>query len=453
LSKDVTPSLETKFAGLNFRSPIGVGAIGRPEGANLTPELHAQVLLKHVDAGVGYIYMPTCSYATKKTIRKVKAMAKPDRVHLRFPPGTRTISSVTPVAPYGVEGIFTLVTHPAWMTIERDAEEVEHSLRVMDIVRKRKPQDVLLIANTRGYGSLPDSYVDAAKFWEEQGVDMIEVNLSCPAQPSMTGAVEDYLEQTFSTRWPGALIGQIPDMVENITREVVKAVKIPVGIKLSPETGFPAIVGMARRIRDAGAKFISTVNCAVSIAPPDIYNHGKPLYPFLNGHAFSGSTGSWLRMICYKDVAAIARFAPGIDITAAGGAVIPEHCVEMMMLGARLVQVTTGMMEQGRSLLRRCNSFLKKFMIEQGYRSTEEIIGLGQKYIKYLDELDMSAGKVKAVTDEEKCTNCGVCADQICTVRYMENGRLKVNDANCTGCGSCLISCRVNAIRLVKVVP
>jgi dihydroorotate dehydrogenase/NAD-dependent dihydropyrimidine dehydrogenase PreA subunit len=240
-------------------------------------------------------------------------------------------------------------------------------------------------------------------------------------------------------------------MVEDITREVVKAVKIPVGIKLSPETGFPAIVGTVRRVRDAGAKFISLINCAVSIAPPDIYNHGKSPYPFLDDNAFSGSTGSWLRMICYKDVAAIARFVPGIDITAAGGAVTPEHCVEMMMLGARLVQVTTGMMEQGRSLLRRCNSFLGKFMAEQGYNSTEEIIGLGQKHIKYLDEIDMSAGKVKQVTDEEKCTNCGICADQICTVRYMENGKLKVNDANCTGCGSCTVSCRQNAIRLIKI--
>jgi dihydroorotate dehydrogenase/Pyruvate/2-oxoacid:ferredoxin oxidoreductase delta subunit len=451
LAKKYVPDLETTFAGIKFKSPIGVGAVGRPEGANLTPEAHAEVLLKHVDCGVGYLYMPTCSYATKATIEKVKAAAKPNVVHPKYPPGTRTIRSITPLKPYGVEGIFTLVSHPAWMSIERDMEEIEHSLHVAEILVKRRPRDVVLIANTRGYGSLPDSYVDAARFWADHGADMIEVNLSCPAQPSMTGAVDDYLEETFSTRWPGALIGQIPDLVENITREVVKSVKIPVGIKLSPETGFPAIVGMARRIRDAGAKFISTVNCAVSIAPPDIYNRGKSPYPFLSANAFSGSTGSWLRMICYKDVAAIARFAPGIDITAAGGVMMPQHVVEMMMLGARLVQITTGMMEQGRGLLRRSNKFLEKFMKEQGYRSTEEIIGLGQRHIQYLDELDMSAGKVRAVTDPQKCTNCGTCADQICTIRYMEDGKLKVRDEDCTGCGSCTVSCRFDAIKLVKV--
>lgn len=449
--KEVASNLETTFAGIKFRSPIGVGAVGRPEGANLTAKQHAEVLLKHAEAGVGYLYLPTCSYATEETIRKVKEVAKPNRVNPKFPPGTRTIIATTPVSPYGVEGMFTLVTHPAWMRIERDNEEIEHSLEVAEIIKKNKPEDVVLIANTRGYGGIPDAYVDAAKFWAEQGAQLIEVNLSCPAQPSMTGAVEDYMEETFSTRWPGAIIGQIPRLVENITREVAKAVNVPIGIKLSPETGFPAVAAMAKRIKDAGAKFISMVNCGVSIAPPDIYNGGRSPYPFLEENAFSGITGSCLRMITYKDIAAVGRFVPGLEITAAGGAVIPEHCVEMMMLGAGLVQVTTAMMEQGRSILRRSNKFLSRFLEEQGYSSTKDIIGLGQKYIRYLDELDMSAGKVKAVTDEEKCTNCGVCADQICVVRTMENGQLKVDYDNCTGCGSCTVSCRYGAIKLVKI--
>ncbi len=51
----------------------------------------------------------------------------------------------------------------------------------------------------------------------------------------------------------------------------------------------------------------------------------------------------------------------------------------------------------------------------------------------------------------EECVSCGICADQICTIRYMEDGKLKVRDADCTGCGSCTVSCRVGAITLVKV--
>jgi len=90
-------------------------------------------------------------------------------------------------------------------------------------------------------------------------------------------------------------------------------------------------------------------------------------------------------------------------------------------------------------------------MKEQGYRSTEEIIGLGQQHIRYLEELDMSGGQVKAITDKSRCNNCGICADTICTVRYMENGELKVKEENCTGCGTCLVACPRDAIRLEKV--
>ena len=450
MAKVDAPSLEVTFSGLKFRSPIGVGAVGRPHGKNLTPELHAEVLLKHVDAGAAYIYIPTCTYATEETIRKVRERAKPEKEPPLFPSAMRAIRAHTPVAPYGREGIYTLVT-PHWITPERGIVDGEHSEAVTKILRERKPEDVLLIANTWGYGDLPDSYVEAAKRWEQLGADLIELNLSCPAQPAMRNAVEDFFEKSFSARWPGALLGQLPDIVENITREVAKAVNIPVGVKLTTETGFPAVVGLARRIRDAGAKFISTVNCGIGIAPPDIYNRGKPIWPFIDGNPFVGVTGSWLRHISYKHVAAIARFVPGIDITAAGGLVTPQHCMEIMMLGARQVQLCTGIIEQGRSLIRRSDSFFKKFMVEQGYQSLEEIIGLGQQYIKYLEEVDASAGKVICVTDETKCTNCGICADNFCIARYMEDGKVKVHEENCSGCGCCMLGCPVDAIKLERI--
>jgi dihydropyrimidine dehydrogenase (NAD+) subunit PreA len=93
------------------------------------------------------------------------------------------------------------------------------------------------------------------------------------------------------------------------------------------------------------------------------------------------------------------------------------------MLGAGIVEITTAIMEQGRSILRRSNSFLDKFMVEQGYKSTAEIIGLGQKYIDDLDKVDFQAGNIVSETDEEKCTNCGICADGFCVCRRMEGGR------------------------------
>jgi len=451
VQKMKVPGLNVTFGGIEFRSPIGVGAVGRPWGKNTTPEEHAGILLKHVEAGAGYICIPTCWHFTEATLNKLQETGKPEYKATPLQPRqARTMRIQTPLSPYGVEGMYLLIS-PFWKDVQWAKEASLHTQELTEIIIKKKPKDVRLIANVDGLGSLADTYVDGAKKWEELGADLIEINVSCPLPPTIGGAVEDFLEKKFPPRFQGALLGDHPDIVEEITRKVVNAVNIPVGVKLSPETGFPRVVGLARRIRDAGAKWVQVVNLGISIAPPDIYNRGKPLWPFSDANPFVGASGSWLRVQCYKHVAAIAKFVPGIDIAAAGGLVMPEHIVEAMMLGARLGQLCTGIIERGRKLIRSCDSFLKKFMLEQGYQSVEEIIGLGQQYIKYNEEIDLMAGKVGCETDELKCTGCGACVDNICIARYLENGIAKIMEGRCTGCGSCILACPAEAIKLVQL--
>jgi dihydropyrimidine dehydrogenase (NAD+) subunit PreA len=451
MANSEAPNLELTFAGMKFKSPIGVGAVGRPMGKNCTPALHADVLLKHVEAGASYINLPTCDYATEETLRKIEAYAKPFKMtgNNRGMP-LRISKAVTPAAPYGVEGIYTF-GWPGWADPVSGKAAGEHVEEVLKIVQDRMPSGTRIIANIRGYSDLPDSWVDAAKRWEYLGVDLIEINVSCPAYPGVSNALEDFEEKRFSAHWYGSVMGETPEAVEKITREVVKAVRIPVGVKLTPETGMLRAASLARRIQAAGAKWIASVNSGITVAPPDIFNRGKPMWSFSDGNPFIGTAGSWLRHISYKHVAAFAKFAPGLDISAAGGLVLPQHVVEIMMLGARQVQLCTGVIEKGRNFIRQCNSYLKKFMVEQGYHSLEEIVGLGQSYVKFLNEVKMSPEQYISVTDETKCTNCGVCADNICIARYMENGAVKVRAENCSGCGCCTVGCPSNAIKMVKV--
>jgi ferredoxin len=247
-------------------------------------------------------------------------------------------------------------------------------------------------------------------------------------------------------------MGEHPDAVQEIVREVVRAVTIPVGAKFSAEVGFPRIVALARRVRDAGAEFIHVGGAAVGIAPPDIYNRGRPLWPFVDGNPFCLTSGSWMRRVCYRDVAAVARFVPGLDIVASGGLVTPEHCIEAMMLGATLTQVCTGVMEQGRGLLSRSTAFLRRFLAEQGYAGAEELIGLGQPYISYPEETDVMAGQLVGEVDDEKCTRCGHCYNNMCVAIYSDHGKSRVDGHKCTGCGACAIACQVGALKLVPRV-
>ncbi len=335
------------------------------------------------------------------------------------------------------------------LTYEHTKLGYAYSAKLISLLAEKKPKDVRLIGNVGGLGDFPESYVDGAKTLEQLGVDLIELNASCPLPLSTNHTVDYFSSRKYTLRMVGVAVGEHADLVANITREVVEAVNIPVGWKLAPETGFPRIVEMVKGIRDAGGTWVSTLNGALGIAPPDIYNHGKPLWAFCDGNPFVMISGPWLRRDCYKFVAGIAKYVPGIDIMATGGISSPEHCIEAMMLGAKLVGTLTGVIYKGRNLIRRTNVFINSFMQEQGYERIEDFVGLGQKYIKPLEEIDLMAGKVIAQLDSTRCTGCGICLDDLCVAFFMEGGFVKIKEDDCSGCGGCVLGCPVNAIKLV----
>ena len=67
---ELSDALSTTFAGIKMRSPLGISAINMPLGERsaITPELHAEVLLKHAEAGAGFVYVPGANYMTKELI-------------------------------------------------------------------------------------------------------------------------------------------------------------------------------------------------------------------------------------------------------------------------------------------------------------------------------------------------------------------------------------------------
>lgn len=56
-----------------------------------------------------------------------------------------------------------------------------------------------------------------------------------------------------------------------------------------------------------------------------------------------------------------------------------------------------------------------------------------------------------AEIDSELCAACGICADERCQVKAIEeaDGAYRVNKAKCIGCGLCVTTCSTEAIRLI----
>ena len=440
-------SREVEFAGIKFKSPIGVTAVAFPCGEGVTPEMHAEGILKHAEASAGFICTPGHQFATDETIAKLRKKAVPEESPAFKGNGMRWLRAEAIGGKHGIEGAYYFAT-PFWLNPEQDKIVAGHYEKVIKLLGEKKPKDVRLIAAFAGYGDFAETYVEAAIRAEQLGADLIELNASCSMPLSTKSTIDYFFSRKYPLRMVGVAVGDHADLVAKITREVVKAVNIPVGWKLSPEMGLTRLVEMVRGIRDAGGTWVSTCNGAMTIMPPDIYNRGKPLWPFCDANPFVAAGGPWLRRDCYKFIAGIAKFVPGIDILAVGGIFTPEHSVEAMMLGAKLVGLCTGVIYRGRRLIRQTNTFLNSFAQEQGYEKIEDIIGLGQKYIKPIEEVDIKAGKTMAQLDSDKCTGCGVCLD-LCLAFHSEDGLISIKEENCNGCGCCVMVCPANAIKLV----
>jgi dihydropyrimidine dehydrogenase (NAD+) subunit PreA len=456
--EELLEGLETEFAGHKMRTPFGVGAIGAIECNGFkSPEELARLYLKHLEAGGGHINLCSLMYFSPEAEAELlsKARTKDWDVLWRKqgkPMPTPFVYGYDWSTPWGFLGM-SMATGGKDMHIVGDGRHGEDILRaqerIVEIIKDRRPDNAPIVANVQGYGGIPEGYVPPAKAAEEIGVEIIELNLACPIPAGLVGAIDYYLEEDWPACGPGQYTALMkPGIGDKIVEAVVKAVKIPVGVKLSPEiTGFPSCVDLVRRFQKAGARFITTLNNGVAIIPPDIYNRGKPRLRNVDNSPFCGFSGPNLLLENYKVTAAIVKHVPGLEVMSVGGISTPENVVEMLMLGAKTTEQVTQVKMRGLQTLRDNVHFFHWFLEDQGYGSVEEFIGIGQRYIGGIEEMcGLEDVTYVGVTDTAKCVGCGICCDmpdKIC--RTLKNGKAIMEIDRCNGCGVCAICCPVGA--------
>ncbi|KUO71323.1 MAG: hypothetical protein APF81_19190 [Desulfosporosinus sp. BRH_c37] len=419
--------LSVEFAGVKMRSPLGVAAQAPFAPASISGDRLAEILLKHVDAGAGYIHTPYTNVELHHPKNKL--------------PTGRFLKAHTPG--FGRSGF--------WVAADSYRIEMrkEESLKMVKFLKTRLPSDVPIIANIMGPGADPEGWANLAKEFEDAGADIIELDVSCPLPATAAGAVESFVSAERIPEHAGMLLGDNPALTIAVTTAVVKKTRLPVGVKLTPETGFPRLIGLVEQLKEVGAKFITSVNAPLSVAPPDIYNFGKSPYPGLSANTISPVVGPWTRYLCYRNVGTISMFVPGIDQAAVGGLVDVSHSVEAMMLGAKICEFSSGTLWKGWSFITDSLNFLKKYMHKYGYESLEEFRGLGVQYIKPADEIDWGLGKLAAKIDQTKCKGCGICANNLCwAIKMNDDNKATVLEKDCGACALCIAICPSDAIEL-----
>lgn len=440
-------NLEVTFAGIKMRSPIGVAAMLSPTGHGRKPEVYADMLLRYVEAGSGYVYTAGTSAELDNPLQWQRSSGR--KLKYSIPGIAKKMGVLTISDPY----VFL--------------HRMNNTLEVINRLKGKLPPDVPIIGDIVGPGGDAEGWAKAARTLEEAGVDMVELDPACPfpagsvsperrimGHAAIPPDEEAEAELGGLGIWP--LLADVPRALGEVTAAVVKAVKVPVGVKLSPESGFPRNVLIMKVLAKTGARFVASINGMISIAPPDIYNRGKPRHAFMDINPIGGALGPWLTPIVLKNVATGCLFVPELDHAAVGGIVHPTQMIEYMMLGAKHIGLASAIyLTEGTKAIRRFTNYLSRFLDEQGYEKVDDMIGIAQKYIKPITaDTDWGDGVVVAAIDRSKCTDCGICIQGFCFGSLYEDkevrGRPHVDKETCGGCCFCVVICPQEAITMVK---
>ena len=210
-----------------------------------------------------------------------------------------------------------------------------------------KQFDTKVIVNVCGK-SVEDYLEVVERLGDEERVDMLEINVSCPNVKE--GAIA---------------FGQKTDALLHITQEIKKMAKQPVIMKLSPNV--TDIAEMARAAEAGGADAISLINTITGMKI-DINRRC-----FALANKTGGLSGPAIKPVAVRMVWQAAG-AVKIPIIGMGGIATAEDAIEFMMAGASAVAVGA-MNFVNPYATQEIVSGIETFMQEKGIEDINTIIG------------------------------------------------------------------------------
>jgi dihydroorotate dehydrogenase (NAD+) catalytic subunit len=226
-------------------------------------------------------------------------------------------------------------------------EGIDSANEEYSLFKKENP-NIPLIVNI--FGGTVEEFGEVAKRASTGVGDIIEVNISCPNVESEFGI-------PFSCDVSAA---------QEVTQIVKKnCPNKPIVLKLSPNV--PSIGSIAKGVEEAGADGI----CAINTVGP-----GMIIDPFVRAPVLAnkvgGISGKAIKPLALKCVWDIAR-AVNIPIIGTGGIETGLDAIEMIMAGATLIGVGTGVYSRGIDVFAKMEKEMKAFMKSERINDLDEI--------------------------------------------------------------------------------
>ena len=209
-----------------------------------------------------------------------------------------------------------------------------------------KKQNTVVIANIAG--SQVEDYVETVRRLQGTGVDMIELNISCP-----------------NVKEGGVSFGTSPKSVENITKQVKAVAEQPLMIKLTPNV--TDITETAAAAEAGGADAVSLINTLTGMKI-DI-NTRRPILKNNTG----GMSGAAVFPVALRMVWQVANRVK-IPVVGMGGITKWQDAVEMLLAGASAVQIGTANFTDAYTPLK-VIAGINEYLDERGEKSVSDIVG------------------------------------------------------------------------------
>jgi len=207
--------------------------------------------------------------------------------------------------------------------------------------------DTKVIANISG--NTPEEYGIMCEKLAQAGVDMIEVNISCP-----------------NVKAGGMAYGTRPELAAEVTETAKKhAGRVPVMVKLSPNV--TDITEIARAVESAGADAVSLINTLRGMRI-DV-NTRRPVLKMNTG----GLSGPAVLPVAVRMVWEVAQ-AVKLPILGMGGVSKGADAAQLMLAGASAVAVGTALFADP-DTPRKVRDELSELARQQGLSGVRELTG------------------------------------------------------------------------------
>ncbi len=214
-----------------------------------------------------------------------------------------------------------------------------------------KTQGLTIIANISG--NTPEEYGEMCAKLSAAGVDMIEVNISCP-----------------NVKAGGLAYGTKPEMASEVTEIAKRHATVPIMVKLSPNV--TDITEIARAVEGAGADAISLINTIRGMVI-DV-NTRRPVLKMNTG----GLSGPAILPVAVRMVWEVAN-AVKVPILGMGGISTGADAAQMLLAGATAVAVGAATFSDPYAPLRILEE-LEAICDRQGVKSVTELTGAVQPW-------------------------------------------------------------------------